>query len=151
MTTVMAFRFPVSIEWQDGRLTRGTVPGKPALEIATPPEFKHGIPGVWSPEDLLVGAAASCYTVTLLAVAERMHVPVHSLRVDGTGLAARREDGRLGFVSIELHAKLGTDEASIVTAERAAADAEDLCLVSASLDTPVRVHADVTAVSPVAV
>jgi organic hydroperoxide reductase OsmC/OhrA len=69
MPTVKAHRFPVSIEWQEGRLTTASSPGKPELEVATPPEFKGGIPGVWSPEDLLVGATAACYTVTLLAVA----------------------------------------------------------------------------------
>ena len=38
MTTSSSLRFPVSIEWQEGRLTRGTAPGKPPVEIATPPE-----------------------------------------------------------------------------------------------------------------
>ena len=44
MTTVKAHRFPVSIEWQEGRLTLAMAAGKPDLEIATPPEFKDGIP-----------------------------------------------------------------------------------------------------------
>ena len=30
----------------------------PSLTVATPPEFKNGVPGVWSPEDLLVASAA---------------------------------------------------------------------------------------------
>ena len=107
-------------------------------------------PGVWSPEDLVVAAAASCYTVTLLAVAERMRVPVHALRVDGTGELARH-DGRFGFVSIDLHAELETDEAEVAAAERAAADAAEGCIVTAALDVPVRVDVDVRATHQIAV
>ena len=150
MTTASALRFPVSIEWQEGRLTSGTAPGKPPLEIATPPEFKHGIPGVWTPEDLVVAAAASCYTVTLLAIAERMRVPVRALRVDGTGELARH-DGSFGFVSIDLHAELETDETEVAAAERAAADAAEGCIVTAALDVPVRVDVDVRATHQLAV
>ncbi len=40
------------------------------LEVATPPEFPKGIPGIWSPEHLLVGAVNACYMTTFLAIAE---------------------------------------------------------------------------------
>jgi len=145
-----ALRFPVSIEWQHGRLTRATAPGKPPLEVATPPEFKHGIAGVWTPEDLLVGAAASCYAVTLLAVAERLRVPVHALHVDGTGVLARGEGG-FGFTSVELRARVETDEADIPAAERAAEQAEQGCLVTAAIDVPVHVQVEVHASHQLAV
>ena len=46
--------------------------------------------GVWSPEDLLVAAVTSCYTVTLVALAERRELPLHTLHVSATGhLTAR--------------------------------------------------------------
>ncbi len=143
MTTFKSHRFPVSVQWRGGRLTQALVPGKPALEVATPPEFKGGIEGVWSPEDLLVAATASCYTVTLVAVAERRGVPLYELEVDGTGHVELRGDGRFGFVAIELHATLETDEASVHEAEQAARAAKDGCLVSMALDTPVHLELDV--------
>ena len=43
MTTVKSHRFPISIEWHEGRLTDASAADKPDLEIATPPEFRHGI------------------------------------------------------------------------------------------------------------
>ena len=52
-------RFPVSIHWVSGRLTKASVADKQDLQVATPPEFNGGIAGVWSPEDLLVSAVAS--------------------------------------------------------------------------------------------
>jgi organic hydroperoxide reductase OsmC/OhrA len=141
MTTVKAHRFPVSIEWQEGRLTLATAAGKPDLEVATPPEFKDGIPGVWSPEDLLVASTAACYTVTLLAIAERKGIELLDLTVDGTGHVERGMDGQFGFVAIELVANVAVEPETVAAAERAARYAKEACLVSLALDTPV--HLDV--------
>jgi organic hydroperoxide reductase OsmC/OhrA len=148
--TTTAFRYPVSIEWLHGRLTRADAPEKPTLEVATPPEFRHGIAGVWSPEDLVVAAASACFAVTLLAVAERRRVPVHALRVDGEGALGRLGDGSLGFVSVDLRVELETDEASLGEARRAAADAENGCLVTSALAVPVHVDVAVTAARRIA-
>ena len=145
MTVVKAHRFPVVVHWKGGRLTRASAAGKPELEVATPPEFKGGIAGVWSPEDLLVASAASCYAVTLVAVAERRGIPLHRLEVNGTGHVARRDHGGLGFVAIELHVALETDPGSTAAAEQAARVAEDGCLIRMALDTPVHVKIDVAA------
>ena len=145
MTIVKSHRFPVSIQWWDGRLTQASAPGKPPLEVATPPEFKGGLPGVWSPEDLLVSAAAACYAVTLLAVAEAKRLTLLDLRVDGTGHVERRKDGRYGFVAIELVANIEVDPADVETAEKAARYAEDACLITLALDTPVHLELHVEA------
>ena len=142
MPTFKSHRFPVSIEWRGGRLTGATVEGKPELEVATPPEFKGGIDGVWSPEDLLVAATASCYAVTLVAVAERRDIPLYALHVEGTGFVERHDEG-FGFVVIELHASLETDEDAVETAEKAARAAKDGCLVGMALDTPVHLELDI--------
>jgi organic hydroperoxide reductase OsmC/OhrA len=148
MSTVKAHRFPVSIEWQEGRLTRASSPGKPDLEVATPPEFKHGIPGVWSPEDLLVGATAACYAVTLLAIAERKGIDLLGLKVDGTGHVELHPDGRFGFVAIELVAVVEVEAAHRAAAERAALYTKDACLISRALDTPVHLELHVETREP---
>ena len=139
MSIVKALRFPVSVRWRGGRLTGVSAAGKPDLEVATPPEFRGGVAGIWSPEDLLVASAASCYTVTLVAVAERMDVPLRVLEVTGTGHASKRDDGRFGFVAIELDVALETSPERVEAAERAAELAEERCLVSMALDIPVHV------------
>jgi peroxiredoxin-like protein len=145
MTTVKAHRFPVSIEWLGGRLTRATSAGKPDLEVATPPEFKEGIPGVWSPEDLLVASTAACYTVTLVAIAERKGIELLDLTVDGTGHVERRHDGPFAFVAIELVVTLAVEPDAVERADRAARFAKEACLVSLALDTPVHVDVRVEA------
>lgn len=138
------YAFPVSIHRIEDRLVRARVDGKPELSVATPPEFKGGVAGVWSPEDLLVASAASCYAVTLVAVAERRGVPLHGLEVDAVGRMAMHE-GRLGFVAIELRVAVATDQAEIESARAAARRAEQGCFVSAALSIPVRVEIAVKA------
>jgi organic hydroperoxide reductase OsmC/OhrA len=135
------FRYKVAVDWEGDRITTVTSPDKPDLTVATPPEFKNGVEGVWSPEDLLVAAAASCFAVTLVAVAERRELPLHSLHVSGTGHLTARDDGRFGFVAIELTATIRTDDHAIEAMEGAAKHAGRACLVSMALDVPVHIEA----------
>jgi organic hydroperoxide reductase OsmC/OhrA len=102
-------RFPVDVRWLEGKLTVASVPGKEPLEVATPPEFQGGVDGVWSPEDLFVGAVATCYAVTLISATRRRGVPVRSLDVRSFGDVTRRPDERFGFVAVELVVELATD------------------------------------------
>ena len=138
MTITKRFRFPASVHWLGGRLTRATAHGKPDLEVATPPEFKGGLEGIWSPEELLVASVASCFTVTLAAVAERSGVELDSIDVDGLGYIERDSDGRFKFDSIKLAVEIGSDEDAL-SLERIVAHSERLCIVSLALDVPVHV------------
>ena len=149
MSTVKAFRFPVTVRWEGGQLTRASAGSKVDLEIATPPEFPGGIAGVWSPEELLVAATASCYAVTLAAIAERREIPIHDFEVSGTGHLSKRDDGRFGFVAVELDVRIETNAATVRAAESAAQRAKDVCLVSLALDVPVHVGVFVRPTAPV--
>jgi len=145
MTVVKAHRFPVAVEWRGDRLTQASAPGKSSLQVATPPEFRGEHPDVWSPEELLVGSLATCYTVTLVSVAEWRGIQLQALHVDGVGHVERGDDGRFGFVALELHATIETDKSSLAAAQSAARHAKDVCLVSMALDTPVHLELDVVA------
>ena len=143
MTIVKSHRFPVTARWKEGRLTDLTADGKPDLEAATPPGFKGGIEGVWSPEELLVGSLASCFAVTFVAIAERVPVTFDVLRVEGVGHVERRTDGRVGFVSIEIDVHAEVPAGHVHDAEIAARRAEELCIVTLALDVPVQVQVQV--------
>ena len=150
MRTSKTLQFPVSIEWAGGRLVRAAVPGKETIAIATPPEFKGTDLGVWSPEDFLVAAAASCFTVTFLALAERRDLTVHDIAVDGVGRMGLGEDGRLGFLSVDLSAHLVTDPGQEEAVVEAARRAEQGCFVSQALSVPVRLETLVHVAAPAA-
>jgi organic hydroperoxide reductase OsmC/OhrA len=141
MSITKDHRYRVGVAWEGDRITTVSSPEKPDLAVATPPEFKHGVAGVWSPEDLLVAAVASCYAVTLVAVAERRELPLRALRVSGTGHLTARDDGRLGFVAVELTARIETDALTVEAMQRAAKHAERACLVTMALDVPVHIEA----------
>jgi organic hydroperoxide reductase OsmC/OhrA len=132
------FRFPVEVGWDGGRRTTARVEGKPAVRIATPPEFRGTDPELWSPEDAFVAAAGSCLAVTIAALAEREHLPLADLSIQADGVVGRRDDGRFGFVRIEQTVELETDAGHEEAARALVARAEDGCLVTVSLDVPVQ-------------
>jgi organic hydroperoxide reductase OsmC/OhrA len=145
MARAKQFAFPVGIEWEGGSLTVASVAGKQDLDVATPPEFGGEAPEVWSPEDLLVASAASCFAVTLAAIVRHRHIPLLSLHTEATGHVDPGDDGRLGFSSIELVVTAETDSAdAAVQLEAAIERAESGCLVAMALSIPVHVHAAVT-------
>lgn len=142
-TTAKTYDFPLALRWLAGRRTMLHVEGKDELEVATPPEFAKGVEGVWSPEDLLVGSIASCFAVTLLAVADRRKVPLRGLDIQASGHVEQRDDGRFGFTEVVLHVVVDTERDCVEDARDAAEVAERGCLVAVSLDFPVRVDLDV--------
>jgi organic hydroperoxide reductase OsmC/OhrA len=147
MTISNDFRFPVSVSGESGQLARVTAPGLEEIEVAVPPEFR-GPGGRWSPEHLLVASAASCFAVTFAAVAERRRIPLHSLTVSATGHVGHRDDGRVGFIALELTPRIRTEPEFVAAAKRTARATDTACLITGALDVPVHVMPVVTAVEP---
>jgi organic hydroperoxide reductase OsmC/OhrA len=145
MSVMKEMQFPVSVRWRGGRLARADARDKDSLEVATPPEFRGGLAGYWSPEDLLVASAASCFALTLAAVAERREAPLLDATITATGHMTRRDDGRFGFNVIEIDARLATIPGAERAVSSAAAIAEERCLISQALDVPVHVAVQVKA------
>ena len=131
------FHFPLTVEWTGERRVAARVDGKPAIEITPPPVFRGTDPTIWSPEDFLVAAAASCLAVTFTGLAARAGLSYSGLTVDGDGVAGMRSDGRFGFTRMLLRLEVETAAADEARARELAEKAEETCLVSASLDLPV--------------
>src|SRR6476646_8650007 len=55
------------------------------IEVATPPEFPKGIPGIWSPEHLFTAAVSSCLMTTFLAIAENFKLDFLSFTCKSKG------------------------------------------------------------------
>ena len=138
------FHFPLTVEWSSGRRVAARVEGKPAIQIAPPQAFRGGEdPAIWSPEDFFVAAAASCLAVTFTGLAARADLRYSSLTVDADGVCSLRGDGRFGFTRLLLRLELETDTSQESLARRLAEQAEETCLVSASLDVPVETVVEV--------
>ena len=150
MGIVKAHRYEARTSWLGGRRLTLEAPGKPVLSVATPPDFKDGVPGVWSPEELLVGSVATCFELTLVAIADYRGVPLNAISVGATGYLERK-DGRYHFVVIELDAELETDAGHEHEATEIALLAKERCIVGAALATPVELSVEVRVPGMVAV
>jgi organic hydroperoxide reductase OsmC/OhrA len=137
------FRFPLSVEWLEERRVAVQVEGKPAIEVMPPTVFRGTDPAVWSPEDFFVAAAASCLAITFTGLAARAGLSYTKLKVDADGVAGIRTDGRFGFTQLLLRLVVETDPADTEQAHQLAEQAEETCLVSASLDVLVETEIDV--------
>ena len=143
MSVLKDFRFSVDLRADDEQVVELTTDEVVPLTVATPPEFRGGVSGVWSPEHLLVAAASSCNGLTLDAIAKRREIPLRDVSINAAGHVTRRADGRFGFVVIELRVQLTTEPGLEDDVRSAARLAEAACIVSLSLSIPVEVELEV--------
>jgi organic hydroperoxide reductase OsmC/OhrA len=137
MSAFRIHRYGVRTERQDGGRVTLAAPGKPGLGVGLPSDFGNGVPGVWSPEELLIASLATCLELTMIAVAEHRDVPLHGVRVDATGHVVRKSNlYRLTLLELDVHAE--TDIGRRGDIEHIAQMAHEGCLVGNALDVPVR-------------
>jgi peroxiredoxin-like protein len=148
MTVLKDFLFTIDVKGGSERVVEVTTDEGLPLTVATPPEFRGGVHGTWSPEHLLVAGAASCYALTLAGVADRRQIPLHDVAVRGVGHITRRADGKFGFIVVELAVEITTEEGFEENARKAARAAESGCLIAQALKIPVEVELNVKAAAP---
>ncbi|HWW14393.1 MAG TPA: OsmC family protein [Candidatus Dormibacteraeota bacterium] len=121
---VLKIGSPIGIAvFQPGYSTRGGL---------QPPAF-GGLEGRWTPEDLLLGALASCYTTTFRTLAEYSKFVYTDLQVEVVGVISKAETG-YSFVEVSICANLIiSQEAEQERAVNLLHKAKGLCLVSRAL------------------
>ncbi len=134
-----SYLYETQLEWTGERRGDLKSDGLPSLPVSAPPEFQ-GTPGHWSPEQLLVGATASCLMTTFLAIAELSQLPVHFFRLRAWGKVEKLDGGRYGFSEIRLQPEVGVLPEQIEKAQRVMVKAEQNCFVRNSLRAEVRVE-----------
>jgi peroxiredoxin-like protein len=114
----------------------------PSLSSASPEQF--GGPGdQWSPETLLVAAAADCLILTFRAIARASKLSWLSLDCDAEGVLDR-VDGVTRFTQMRMNARLvlpGGGE--VERARRLLEKAEKTCLITCSLKAEPALTTDV--------
>jgi uncharacterized OsmC-like protein len=118
---------------------------KPTIRVATPPEFPGGREGIISPEDLFVGAVASCKFTTFCAMAEKLRVDLASLKIDATGHITKEQGRGFTFTKIVIKLLIGiTSEDQRKKAEKCVELTERYCLVTNSINSEVQMSAEIT-------
>ena len=134
-----AYVHDVSLEWMGRRAGQVTADRLPALVVSAPQEFA-GDPGVWTPEHLLVAAAASCLMTTFLAIAEFSKLPVTSYSCRAfAGLEKVPGEG-YRFTEITLAPEICVAAEDVEKAQKVLAKAEKNCFISNSLRATVQVE-----------
>ena len=136
--------YNVQIEWSKDRkgimcspeLNTSAIGGG-CIEVATPPEFPKGMPGIWSPEHLFTASVSSCLMTTFLAVAENSTLDFLKFRCNSKGKLDQVE-GKFLMTEIILEPTVTIlHEKDRERTERVLAKAETACLISNSIKSKV--------------
>ncbi len=123
-----------SPELHDSKLVNG------CLEVATPPEFPKGIPGIWSPEHLYTAAVSSCLMTTFLAIAENSKLNFVSFRCESSG-KLELVDGKYKMTEVVLNPTVEiSDTTQYEKALKVLSKAESNCLISNSITAKVSMN-----------
>lgn len=78
--------FHLKAEWPGGRNSVGDIiAGNLKTKISIPPEMDG--PGIGTnPDEMLLGAAATCYLITLAAMIERAKLPLQEMSIESVGI-----------------------------------------------------------------
>ena len=137
-----AHLYNVEINWKADR--KGVMCSKElmeegghCLEVATPPEFPKGMPGIWSPEHLFTAAVGSCLMTTFLAIADNSKLAYKDFQCKTTGKLEQVE-GKYMMSEIILDATVIIyEEKDREKAERILHKSEAACLISNSVKSKI--------------
>lgn len=137
--------YQVNVSWSNDRkgimcspeLRAANTTSSGCIEVATPPEFPKGIPGIWSPEHLFTAAVSSCLMTTFLAVAENSKLDFVVFECKSKG-KLEQVDGKLMMSEVMLEPRLVIKhERDRERAERILSKAESACLITNSVKSKV--------------
>jgi len=132
------YHYEVKVNWESERKGMMSSPVLQSnIEVATPPEFPEGIPGIWSPEHLLVAAVNSCLMTTFLAIAKNSKFDFINFESSANG-KLEKIDGKYMISEVELSPVLTiAHDADKEKAIRILEKSEAACLISNSLKSKI--------------
>jgi len=144
MKMMTPYYYHIDVRWNKERQgmmcspeLKGNLGKNGCIEVATPPEFPKGVPGIWSPEHLYTASVASCFMTTFLAVAENSKLDFSSFSCRATG-KLDTQDGKLLMTEVSLRSEVTIKSADKEElALRVMEKAEKACLISNSIKTNV--------------
>ena len=139
--------FHLKADWPGNRNDVGTIEsGNLKTQISIPPEMDG--PGVGTnPDEMLLGAASTCYIITLAAMMERSKLPKESLTMDSEGIV-EVVNGVITYKKIihrpqiVLMADAGDKEFKL--AQKLAEKAESSCMITRAIQGNIEVELEAT-------
>lgn len=134
-----SYLFEVEVAWTDKRAGQIASDDFPILHVSAPPEFS-GDAGVWTPEHLLLAAAASCLMQTFLAVAGASKLSISSYRSKAIGRLEKIAGEGYRFTEITVTPEIEIAAEDLEKAQKVLAKAKESCFVGNSLRTSLQVE-----------
>jgi peroxiredoxin-like protein len=134
--------FHLKAYWPGGRNDVGTIETENLkTQVSIPPEMNG--PGIGTnPDEMLLGAAATCYIITLAAMIERSKIQTINLSMESEGIV-EVTNGVITYKKI-IHKpvvtiKQNTSENILTLLEKLAIKAENSCMISRALKGNVEI------------
>ncbi len=138
------YSFEVQLNWLHGKtgiLTATDV--KDVIRVATPPEFKGGVPDMWSPEHLLLSSLCSCLMSTYMALADKKALQVSHFECSAIG-QVQLVEGHLEFTVINVYPKVFVETTDLIEKAREVLTLSyKHCIVANSLRSHLVHHGEV--------
>lgn len=140
--------YTVEVNWNSDRKGVMCSPelmseGASCVEVATPPEFPKGIPGIWSPEHLFTASVSSCLMTTFLAIAENSKLEFAGFSCKSKG-KLEKIDGKFLMSEVILEPiVIISNENDREKALRVLSKSEAACLISNSIKSKVTMNPQV--------
>lgn len=135
--------FHLKAAWPGGRNSEGYIEaGNLQSKVSIPPEMDG--PGVGTnPDEMLLGAAATCYVITLAAMIERTKLPLQEMSLDSEGIVDVT-NGVITYKKIIHKPKVilqeDSSEADHKKLEKLVEKAEKSCMISRALRGNVEIE-----------
>ncbi|SRR6266508_2153681 len=143
MSESKPYFYETETEWKGERDLQVGGGKLPVIGAGAPPEFK-GREGNWSPEHLFVASLNSCYTLTLLAVAEFSKIPLVSLSSTAKGKLEKIQGSGYQITEIVVKPRVVLASANDLSRmARVFEKAKENCFVSNSIKSAIRIEPEV--------
>ena len=146
--TYKSFHYKAKTTWNSARRGMLLAAGRPNIVVGSPPEFK-GEPGIWAPEELLVGSLNTCMMLTFLTLAQAQGLIPTGYESEAEGLLENIE-GKYRITEVTVRPRVTlNDTAELGRAREIMESVEAQCFISNSIKSKVTLTAEfVIASSP---
>ena len=146
--TYKSFHYKAKTAWSSARRGILLAAERPNIVVGSPPEFK-GEPGIWAPEELLVGSLNTCMMLTFLTLAQAQGLIPTGYESEAEGLLENIE-GKYRITEVTVRPRVTlNDTAELGRAREIMESVEAQCFISNSIKSKVTLTAEfVIASSP---
>jgi len=143
MSESKPYFYETEIEWRGDKDLRITSGNLPVIEAVAPPEFQ-GREGNWSPEHLFVASLNSCYSLTLLVIAEFSKVPIISFSSTAKSKLEKVAGSTYQVTEIVVKPRVVIASANdLARMPRVLEKAKENCFVSNSIKNAIKIEPEI--------